>query len=98
MSEMGSAWLDPPYTVDILHRPCNICWSGSEWPPEQLKGKAMGTVDILSLIKLGNLSDAQKAHLKDKAAMKRVDQGLALLKKKSKAKKSAKRRKYAAKR
>ena len=30
--------------------------------------------------------------------MKRVDQGLALLKKKSKAKKSAKRRKYAAKR
>jgi len=82
-------------------------WSGSEWPPEQLKGKAMGTVDILSLIKLGNLSDAQKAHLKDKlterkrdleAAMKRVEQGLALLKKKSKAKKSAKRRKYAAKR
>ena len=26
----------------------------------------MGTVDILSLIKLGDLSDAQKAHLKDK--------------------------------
>ena len=26
----------------------------------------MGTVDILSLIKLGNLSDAQKAHLKEK--------------------------------
>ena len=76
-------------------------WSGSEWPPEQLKGKAMGTVDILSLIKLGNLSDDQKAHLKNKlterkrdleAAMKRVDQGLKLLAKKSKAKKSAKRR------
>jgi hypothetical protein len=107
MSEMASVCLDPAYTVDILHRPCNICWSGSEWPPEQLKGKAMGTVDILSLIKLGNLSDAQKAHLKDKlterkrdleAAMKRVEQGLALLKKKSKAKKSAKRRKSAAKR
>ena len=67
----------------------------------------MATIDILSLIKLGDLSDDQKAHLKNKlterkrdleAAMKRVDQGLALLKKKSKAKKSAKRRKYAAKR
>ena len=61
----------------------------------------MGTVDILSLIKLGNLSDEQKAHLKNKlterkrdldAAMKRVDQGLKLLAKKSKAKQSAKRR------
>ena len=61
----------------------------------------MGTVDILSLIKLGDLSDEQKAHLKKKlserkkklaAAMKRVDQGLKLLAKKSKAKKSAKRR------
>ena len=61
----------------------------------------MGTVDILSLIKLGNLSDEQKAHLKNKlterkrdldAAMKRVDQGLKLLAKKSKAKKSAMRR------
>jgi hypothetical protein len=47
------------------------------------------------------LSDDQKAHLKNKlterkrdleAAMKRVDQGLKLLAKKSKAKKSAKRR------
>ena len=61
----------------------------------------MATIDILSLIKLGDLSDDQKAHLKNKlterkrdleAAMKRVDQGLKLLAKKSKAKKSAKRR------
>ncbi|MGC2745844.1 MAG: hypothetical protein WA309_00015, partial [Pseudolabrys sp.] len=22
--EMASVWLDPPYTIDILHRSCNI--------------------------------------------------------------------------
>lgn len=57
----------------------------------------MATIDILSLIKMGDLSDDQKAHLKAKlserkkklaTAMKRVDQGLAALAKKSKTKKS----------
>ena len=57
----------------------------------------MGTVDILSLIKLGDLSDEQKAHLKKKlserkkklaTAMKHVDQGLAALGKKSKTKRA----------
>ena len=57
----------------------------------------MATIDILSLIKLGDLSDDQKAHLKNKlterkrdleAAMKHVDQGLAALGKKSKTKRA----------
>jgi hypothetical protein len=61
----------------------------------------MATIDILSLIKLGNLSAEQTARLKKRlrerkrelaAAMKKVDQGLKALAAKPKSKKAAKRR------
>lgn len=61
----------------------------------------MATIDILNLIKLGNLSAEQAARLKKRlrerkrelaAAMKKVDQGLKALGGKRTAKKAAKRR------
>jgi hypothetical protein len=60
----------------------------------------MATIDILSLIKLGDLSPEQAAHLKKRlltrkrdlaAALKKVDQGLKALEQKPKARKTAKR-------
>jgi hypothetical protein len=71
-----------------------------DWPPEQW-GEAMATIDILSLIKLGNLSAEQTASLKKRlrqrkrelaAAMKKVDQGLKALQTKPRSKKAAKRK------
>jgi hypothetical protein len=61
----------------------------------------MATIDILNLIKLGNLTAEQAAHLRKRlrdrkreleAAMKKVDQGLKALGQKRKSKKAAKRR------
>jgi hypothetical protein len=61
----------------------------------------MATIDILNLIKLGNLSAEQTARLKKRlrerkrelgAAIKKVDQGLKALGQKRKSKKAAKRR------
>jgi hypothetical protein len=63
----------------------------------------MATVDILSLIELGELSDEQKVHLRQKLQkrkqdlakkIKAVNRGLTMLGKKSKRKSRAKGRKY----
>jgi len=59
----------------------------------KLPGEAMATVNILRLIKMGNLRPDQKAHLKKtlrdrkkelQASLKKVDQGLKLLAQKRK--------------
>jgi hypothetical protein len=61
----------------------------------------MATIDILSLIKLGDLSPEQAAHLKKRlldrrrdleAALKKVEEGLKALGQKPKARKTAKRK------
>jgi hypothetical protein len=80
--------------IDILHYPCD------KLPPQQLRGKAMATIDILSLIGKGEINKAQRDHLTKELrarrrklldAIKKVDQGLKALARKSKSKRRKKR-------